>query len=158
VAATADRDDVARDTDPGPSELRSYVASSLLRGAVGFVIAVVAGAGVDEAATALAWGAVFFGFGLVVVSLLVSLVERWRHPAGRVESSKPSRWDRFIDSWRGDAVFVGALVFLAIVEDPETVAFFAGYGIGAALIAAPVWAMTAAAVGFARRGRSRSRR
>ena len=141
-----------------PGGYRRLAARSLLVGGAGFAIALVAGAGVSEAAVELAWSALAFGglfVALAMSTLVVLFLLRRRLAEPRKERREPGRPTRLVnaifgsrvfdsDSWVGRAVFLTVIV-LAAVYDPLFVAFIAGMPLGLAFITMP----TIALMGFA---------
>jgi hypothetical protein len=133
-----------------PGGYRRFAAKSLLHSAVAFAIALVAGAGASDAAHKLVWGALWLGAlwtALTLVMLAVLLLFRRRLSQPGSHAGEKSGATRVVearafdtDSWVGRAVFVAAIVVLAIV-DPLLAAFFAGILLGVAIIPIPAMAL-----------------
>lgn len=136
-----------------PPQFGRLARESLVRSAAGFVIALLAGANVYDAATSLAWGAVGVGVLGAVVVLTISLIlgARAKRRGHDVEArTQPTRIDGFFEgifgSWRGEVFFLLVLV-LAALDDPLFAALIAGYPVGASLVMLPLASVVASIIG-----------
>lgn len=136
-----------------PPQFGRLARESVLRSAAGFVIALVAGANVYDAAIQFARGAVGVGVlgAVVLLTLALILGARAKRPADEAERREQLTHldrlsERTVGSWRRDVLFLLLLVLVAL-HDPLLTAFLAGYPVGWSLVMLPLSSVAASIIG-----------